>query len=201
VVNILGVEQQATSTVGNGFNITPVATGRISGTGFVIDGSGLVVTNDHVVDDSSYKYFVVLADGTQYDAMILGQDKFDDVALLKINASGLVPAKLGDSDNLETGQSVFAIGNSLGRYQDSVTRGVISGLGRGITVDPNSPTMHNWIQTDAAISTGNSGGPLVNMAGEVVGMNTLIDTQGEALNFAIPINTIKDSISQLQTFG
>jgi len=202
VVNILGLPQPvAASGTGSGITVTPVPQGQISGTGFVIDGSGLVVTNDHVVSDDAFRYLVVLSDGTQYNATILGQDKYDDVALLKIDASSLVPAKLGDSDSLETGQTVFAIGNSLGRYQDSVTRGVVSGLGRGITADPSSPTMHNWIQTDAAISSGNSGGPLINMAGEVVGMNTLMDMQGEALNFAVPINTIKDSINQLKTFG
>lgn len=201
VVNVLGVQQQASSTPSDGITAVPVNSGRISGTGFVIDASGLVVTNEHVVEEAGYKYFVVLADGTQYAASILGQDKFDDVALLKIDAKGLVPAKLGNSDSLETGQSVFAIGNSLGRYQDSVTRGVVSGLARGVTVDPNSPTMHNWIQTDAAISVGNSGGPLINMAGEVVGMNTLIDTEGQGLGFAVPINAIKDSIDQLEKFG
>ncbi|HVY68131.1 MAG TPA: trypsin-like peptidase domain-containing protein [Patescibacteria group bacterium] len=175
----------------------------VSGTGFVYDASGLIVTNDHVVDDTSLDYTVILPDGSQYPATILGHDKYDDVALLKISASGLVPARLGDSAALETGQTVFAIGNSLGRYEDSVTRGVVSGLERYVQepTGTDRPAMHNWIQTDAAINLGNSGGPLIDLAGEVIGMNTLIDTQGSSLGFAVPINTVKDAISQLQTFG
>ena len=177
----------------------------VSGTGFVIDASGLVVSNNHVVQDTKLKYYVVLPDGSQYDAKILGQDKFNDVALLKIEASGLTPAKLGNSDDLETGQTVFAIGNSLGIYQNSVTRGVVSGLGRAIDLsasqlDPQ-PRLQNLIQTDASINLGNSGGPLVNLAGEVVGMNTLVDRLGEGLGFAVPINAVKDSISELKSFG
>ena len=121
--------------------------------------------------------------------------------MLKIDANNLTPANLGDSDALETGQSVFAIGNSLGKYEYTVTRGVVSGLGRAVDVSQNTPRLHNLIQTDAAINPGNSGGPLINLAGEVVGMNTLIDTGGSGLGFAIPVNTIKDAVQQLKTFG
>jgi S1-C subfamily serine protease len=200
VVNILGKPKvQPQSSI-----LSVTANGQVSGTGFVVDSGGLVATNNHVVVDAALDYFVVLSDGTEYPAQVLGQDKYDDVALLKIQAAGLVAAHLGNSDNLETGQSVFAIGNSLGRYQNSVTRGVVSGLGRGINENGDgsgTPTMHNWIQTDAAINPGNSGGPLINMAGEVIGMNTLIDTQGSALGFAVPINIVDDAINQLKSFG
>jgi serine protease Do len=106
---------------------------------------------------------------------------------------------------LETGQSVFAIGDTLGRYQNTVTKGVVSGLGRSVDSADTGPGLHprheQLIQTDAAINPGNSGGPLINLNGEVVGMNTIIDTEGESLGFAIPINLIKSVVNQLQTFG
>jgi S1-C subfamily serine protease len=146
-------------------------------------------------------YTVVLGDGSEYPAKILNLDKFDDIALLQISASNLTPATLGDSDTLETGESVFAIGNSLGKYSYTVTRGVVSGLGRSVDVSEDADRLHNLIQTDASINPGNSGGPLINLAGQVVGMNTLIDTEGSGLGFAIPINTIKDAEMQLKTFG
>jgi len=197
VVDIIGVPANA------GTNATGDA---VYGTGFVVESSGLIVSNNHVVSDPSLNYTVILSDGSEYPAKVLGQDKFDDVALLQINAKNLTPAKLGNSDKLETGQSIFAIGNSLGEYQYTVTRGVISALGRAVDEGTDSTSqsgnrLHNLIQTDAAINPGNSGGPLVNLAGEVVGMNTLIDTSGASLGFAVPINTIKDAEQQLKTFG
>ncbi len=205
VVDILGV---STSTAVNLDDSAPTIQSQPQGdkgTGFVINADGLIVTNNHVVEDPGLQYTVMFNDGSEYPAKILGHDKYDDVALLKIDASNLPVAKLGDSGSLETGQSVFAIGNTLGRYQNTVTRGVVSGLGRSVdSADTSSgpqPRMEGLIQTDAAINPGNSGGPLINLAGEVVGMNTLIDTEGEALGFAIPINTIKDVVHQLQTFG
>jgi S1-C subfamily serine protease len=176
---------------------------QVSGTGFIIEQDGLIVTNNHVVSDADMDYFVVMSDGTEYPATVLGADKFDDIALLKITATNLIPAKLGDSDALETGQTVFAIGNSLGRYQSTVTKGVVSGLSRAVSPNEyqSQPTFHNWIQTDAAINLGNSGGPLINLAGEVVGMDTLVDTSGASLGFALPVNTLKDAVSQLKVFG
>ena len=202
VVNILGTPKQTTD---DSSSLSAGSTsGPVSGPGFIIEADGLVVTNNHVVEDSSLNYFVIFSDGVQYPAQVLGQDRYDDVALLKIQATGLTQAHLGNSDALETGQTVFAIGNSLGKYQNTVTRGVVSGLGRGINEngdDSGTPTMHNWIQTDAAINLGNSGGPLVNMAGEVVGIDTLIDASGSSLGFAVPVNAVKDSVSQLKIFG
>ena len=203
VVNILGIPGTSTPaslSAGSGDGST---SGEVAGTGFIINSDGLIVTNNHVVSELGYNYLVTLADGTSYPATILGQDKFDDIALIKISATGLTAADLGDSSTLETGQTVFAIGNALGQYQDTVTRGVVSGLQRGINEsnDSSKPTTHNWIQTDASINLGNSGGPLINSNGQVIGMDTLIDPQGDSLGFAIPINTIKDAVQQLQTFG
>ena len=201
VVNIIGVQNLAPDTQApNEPNISSVPN-EVLGTGFVLERSGLIISNNHVVEDPNMSYTVVLSDGTQYPAKILNLDKFDDIALLQINANNLTPANLGDSDSLETGQSVFAIGNSLGKYGYTVTRGVVSGLGRAVDVSSDSPRLHNLIQTDAAINPGNSGGPLINLAGQVVGMNTLIDTEGSGLGFAIPVNVIKDAVMQLKTFG
>jgi S1-C subfamily serine protease len=201
VVNIIGVENQATGTESSADPATSASPDEVLGTGFVLDSSGLIVSNNHVVEDPTMNYTVVLGDGSEYPAKILNLDKFDDIALLQISAPNLTPAMLGDSDSLETGQTVFAIGNSLGKYSYTVTRGVVSGLGRNVDVSEDSDRLHNLIQTDASINPGNSGGPLINLAGQVVGMNTLIDTEGSGLGFAIPINTIKDAEMQLKTFG
>jgi serine protease Do len=176
----------------------------VSGTGFVFSSDGYIVTNEHVVDDQANTYSVVFADGSSKPATVLGRDKFNDIALVKIDAKSLTAAALGDSNGLETGQTVFAIGNSLGKYQNTVTRGVVSGIGRAVTVgsqDAPKPRLQNLIQTDASINPGNSGGPLINMAGEVVGMNTVQETGAEGVGFAVPINTIKDSVNQLKTLG
>lgn len=176
----------------------------INGTGWIYSADGLIVSNSHVVEQEDTDYSVVFADGKEYKAKVLGLDKFADVAVLKIELQNLPAEALGDSDGLETGQTVFAIGNSLGRYQNTVTRGVVSGLGRlvniGSVLDPR-PRMQNLIQTDAAINPGNSGGPLVDMSGKVVGMNTVIDRTGEAVGFAVPISVIKKSVDQLLTLG
>jgi len=204
VVNIFGVQNRATSSPDSSgapsisSNAPP---SEVLGTGFVLDSLGTIASNNHVVEDPNMNYTVILSDGSEYPAKVLYLDKFDDIALLQIDAPNLTPANLGDSDSLETGQTVFAIGYSLGKYQFSVTRGVVSGLNRGVDISGGSPRLHNLIQTDAAISSGNSGGPLVNLAGQVVGMNTLIDTEGSNLGFAISINTIKDAVQQLKTFG
>ncbi len=192
VVSIVGVSK-------NGFE-------QISGTGFIIDSTGYIVSNSHVVQDnqSTFDYSVIFADGSKYSASIAGVDKYNDIALVKIDRSNLAAIKLGNSDTLETGQTVFAIGNSLGKYQNTVTRGVVSGLGRDISVgsvlNPR-PRLQNLVQTDAAINPGNSGGPLINISGEVIGMNTLIDTEGQGLGFAVPINMIKDAVAQLRATG
>lgn len=175
------------------------------GTGFIISSDGYVVSNSHVVNDKEAAYSVVFADGQEHKAKVVGMDSYADIALLKIEGNNLPAAVLGDSNGLETGQSVFAIGNSLGRYQNAVTRGVVSGLGRDVSLDDENnnprPRLKNLIQTDASINPGNSGGPVVNMLGEVVGMSTLVDRAGEGIGFAVPINEIKQVIPQLKTLG
>lgn len=206
VVDIVGVSPGIKVVIGGDKNAPEQqdSVTSVEGTGFIIDKSGLIVSNNHVVQNSSLVYTVILADGTRYPAKVVGLDKFDDIALLKIEAQNMPAIKFGDSSALETGQSVFAIGNSLGRYQNTVTRGVVSGLGRTLDVasyEDNLPRMQQLIQTDAAINPGNSGGPLINMAGEVVGMNTVIDQGGSSIGFAIPSSMIKDVVQQLQTFG
>jgi len=198
VVSINGLR----TYVGRG-NSTPIIE-PLEGTGFIYSKDGLVVSNSHVVQSENTEYFVVLGDGKEYRAKVLGLDKYNDVGVLKIDAPGLTPAVLGNSADLETGQSVFAIGNSLGRYQNTVTRGVVSGLGRTVSIgtpDDPRPRFQNLIQTDAAINPGNSGGPLVNMAGEVIGINTLVDRTGEGVGFAVPVSAIRDSVNQLLAFG
>lgn len=202
VVNILGLSKSVPTVPSFGVSISVPVNTEISGTGIILEANGLIVTNNHVVEDLNMDYWVILADGKRFPAKVLALDKFDDVAFIKIESSGLTPAVLGDSDALETGQTVFAIGNSLGRYQNSVTRGVVSALGRALSeADGSAPRIHNLIQTDAAISNGNSGGPLINLAGEVVGLNTLMDTGGYSLNFSIPINIVKESLQQVKDFG
>lgn len=202
VVNILGLSKSVPTVPSVGISINVPQNAEVSGTGLVMESDGLIATNNHVVEDLNMNYWVILADGKRFPAKVLAQDKFDDVAFVKIETTGLVPAALGDSDALETGQTVFAIGNSLGRYQNSVTRGVVSALGRALSeADGSAPRIHNLIQTDAAISNGNSGGPLINLAGEVVGLNTLMDTGGYSLNFSIPINIVKEALQQVKAFG
>lgn len=176
----------------------------LRGTGIVYGSDGLIVSNSHVVEDKDVEFWVEFADGKLYPAKVLGMDKYSDVGLLKIEAKNLLGITLGNSDNLETGQTVFTIGNSLGRYQNTVTKGVVSGLGRmlslGTPTNPK-PRYQNLIQTDASINPGNSGGPLINMSGEVVGINTAVDRTGESVGFSVPINVVKKSVSELLVFG
>jgi serine protease Do len=198
VVNIIGdIKPSATESI-------KLQAGEVSGTGFVWSKDGYIVTNQHVVENQDGQYSAVFSDGTSFPAKVVGRDKYSDVALLKIEANNLTSVTLGDSDGLETGQSVFAIGNSVGKYQNTVTRGVVSGLFRAISVNAQgtaAPRLQNLIQTDASINPGNSGGPLINMVGEVVGMSTAIDTTAQGIGFAVPVNVIKTSVEQLRTLG
>ncbi len=173
-----------------------------AGTGVIVSADGYILTNKHVVDGAK-TISVVLDDGTSYEGVkIAATDPNNDIAFLKIaDASGLTPATLGDSKTLSVGQQVLAIGNAMGQYQNTVTFGVISGLGRTITaadsMGQNSETLSDMIQTDAAINSGNSGGPLVNAAGEVIGINTATSSAAENMGFAIPISAVKGMLSQL----
>ncbi len=168
------------------------------GSGFIITSDGLVLTNKHVVSDKTAEYTVVTHEGTKYPAKVKTIDPVNDVAFLEIEAEDLPTVELGDSDTLQVGQTVIAIGNPLGQYPNTVTKGIVSGKGRAITaggiLGQTPERLENVIQTDAAINPGNSGGPLINIDGQVVGINTAIDLQGQLIGFAIPINEIKESI-------
>jgi serine protease Do len=174
------------------------------GTGFIISSDGLILTNKHVVSDEEAEYTAITNDDKKYDAKILATDPFLDIAVLKIEAIDLPIVELGDSDKLELGQTVIAIGNSLGEYKNTVTKGVISGIGRRIEAGDNRgglEVIEEAIQTDAAINPGNSGGPLVNLAGQVIGINTAMSQQGQLIGFSIPINTAKQDIESVKANG
>ena len=163
------------------------------GTGIIIDEDGYILTNSHVVSDGTAETISVgLSDGRELEGKVLWNDKSIDLAIVKIDATGLTAAELGDSDDINIGSYAVAIGNPLGLdFERSVTAGVISGLNRTITVSDGSSetTMDSLIQTDAAINAGNSGGPLLNAKGQVIGINSAKAQNGEGLGFAIPINT------------
>lgn len=167
-----------------------------SGTGFVVTEDGLIVTNRHVVSESGSTYTIVFPNGDTYEAEVLDRDLTTDLALLQIEAEGLTPLALADSDEIVVGQSVIAIGNTLGEYSNTVTKGVISGLSRDL-----GGQYSGLIQTDAAINSGNSGGPLLNLDGEVIGINTAVDRSGEGIGFAIPINDAKSAIESVKEHG
>jgi serine protease Do len=174
------------------------------GTGFIVSSDGLIITNKHVVSDPRAEYTVYLNNGRKFKAEVLALHPTDDLALIKIPANNLPTLVLGDSDKVKIGQFVIAIGNALGEFQNTVSFGVISGLRRSITASDQSGNverLEGLIQTDAAINFGNSGGPLINLKGEVVGVNTAIAGGAENIGFAIPINRVKKMIEEVKTKG
>jgi S1-C subfamily serine protease len=175
------------------------------GTGFIISADGYIVTNKHVASDEQAEYTVLMNDGVSLPAKVLARDPLNDLAVLKIDAKKKVPfAELGDSANLKVGQSVIAIGNALGEFRNTVSTGVISGLARSITAGGagvETEQLIGVIQTDASINPGNSGGPLLNIAGQVIGINTAIAQGAQNIGFAIPINEIKNSIENVKKTG
>jgi len=181
-----------------------VYTQQTGGTGFIITSDGLVVTNKHVVGDEEAEYSVITADGVSYPAEVLSLDPINDLAVLRVEADNLPIVELGDSESLQIGQTVIAIGNALNEYQNTVTTGVISAVNRSIVAGDmtgNSEELENMIQTDAAINPGNSGGPLVDLSGRVVGINTAIDVEAANIGFAIPINQAKSAIESVIANG
>ena len=191
-----------------GFNFPQQQKGIIEqdiASGFIISTDGLIVTNKHVVNDIQASYKVITKDDKTHEIQKIYRDPVNDLAILKIETDGLKPIEMGDSDNLKVGQFVIAIGTALGEFRHTVTTGVISGLGRGITA--GSPfegyveRLDNVIQTDAAINPGNSGGPLLNSAGQVIGVNVATAARGENISFAIPINVIKAAIENFNQTG
>ena len=176
------------------------------GTGFIVSEDGLILTNKHVVLDKEADYTVFTNDGRKFPAKVLAIDPVEDLAVLKIEQENNTPfpvLKLGNSDSLEIGQAVIAIGNALAEFRNTVSTGVISGLGRKITASGGGfvETLEDVIQTDAAINKGNSGGPLLNLKGEVIGINTAMAINAQSIGFAIPINKAKKDIEQVKTIG
>ncbi|MEH2162176.1 MAG: HhoA/HhoB/HtrA family serine endopeptidase [Nostoc sp.] len=172
---------------------------RGSGSGFIINSSGQIVTNSHVVDGAD-TVTVTLKDGRTFDGKVLGEDPVTDVATIKINANNLPTLAVGNSDALQPGEAVIAIGNPLG-LNNTVTSGIISATGRSSTDIGASDKRVDYIQTDAAINPGNSGGPLLNTRGQVIAMNTAIIRGAQGLGFAIPINTVQKIAQQLIATG
>ncbi len=173
-----------------------------SGSGFLIAKDGRILTNNHVVRDAS-EITVTLSDKRVFKAKVIGQDQATDVAVIQIKATGDLPVlPLGDSDRIRVGEYVMAIGNPLGELQGSVTAGIVSARGRSsLNIAGGAPDYQDFIQTDASINFGNSGGPLVNLRGEAIGINTAINAQGQGIGFAIPINLAKHIAEQLVASG
>lgn len=175
------------------------------GTGFIIDQNGTILTNKHVVSQEDAEYIVITSDNTRHEVEAVYRDPSNDLAIVKINANDLTPLELGDSDSLQVGQFVIAIGNALGEFSNTVTTGVVSGLGRGVTAGDTAgqfiTRLDDVIQTDAAINHGNSGGPLLNSAGQVIGINTAVSQDAQNIGFALPINAAKPIIDEFNRTG
>ncbi len=175
------------------------------GSGFIVRADGLIITNRHVIDSPDMRYKITLRDGREFDAKIISTDPILDLGVLKIDALNLPVVKLGNSDSLFVGQSVLAIGNSLAEFQNTVTMGIVSGLGRQVTAGDNfgagGEVLQSAIQTDAAINPGNSGGPLVTLSGQVVGVTTAVSREGQLIGFAIPINSVRKLIDGVIATG
>jgi len=175
------------------------------GTGFVVSDKGIIVTNKHVVSDSNARYNVVTKDGKKYEIRKIYRDLLLDLAIVQVDGSDMKALELGDSSKLKIGQSVIAIGNALGRFTNTVTTGVVSGLGRKVVAgDPFSgaaESLDNLIQTDAAINPGNSGGPLLNSAGQVIGVNVATTEGAQNIGFAVPINQVKAIVDEFVQTG
>lgn len=171
-----------------------------AGTGFFVRSNGYIATNKHVVPDANASYTVLLASGKQATGTVVWRSSTKDIAVLRISGSGYTPVTLGDSSSLKLAESVFAIGNALGQYNNSVSVGVISGLNRTIQAQNQSgavETLAGVIQTDAAINPGNSGGPLVDLAGNVVGINVAVAQGSQSIAFSIPINEVRSALTGL----
>jgi len=176
-----------------------------AGTGIIVGGNGLIMTNNHVISGAS-ELDVFTNDGKEYkNAKVVAADTVNDLAFLQIIASGLPAAKLGDSSSVKVGTEVIAIGNALGQYQNTVTQGIISGIGRPVQAGDQSggsvESLQNLFQTDAAINPGNSGGPLVDVRGNVIGINTAVASDAQGIGFAIPINEAKQELQSVQNSG
>ena len=174
------------------------------GTGFIVSPDGYIITNRHVVSDEDADYTVMINDGTKVEAKVLAIDTYLDIAIIKIEKDGLPYVNLGDSDNLKIGQTVIAIGNSLGEFRNTVSKGIVSGLKRNINAGDgmgSTELLEEVIQTDAAINPGNSGGPLLDLNGNVIGVNVAMAQGAENIGFSIPINQIKKVYESVKETG
>src|SRR3989338_447431 len=175
------------------------------GSGFVISKDGYVITSNHVVADTTADYTVIVDPEHKYPAKVLSRNPINDIAILKIEGKNLSCLTLGNSDNIELGEEVVAIGNPLGEFNDTLSAGIISGLSRYISAfggtDHQMQNLRGLIQTDAAINPGNSGGPLVNMKGQVIGINTAMIMGAQNIGFAIPVNYAKKDLHEVKKFG
>ncbi len=180
------------------------------GSGFIVSKDGLIVTNKHVVSDNGVKYQIITSTDKKYDVQKIYRDPLNDIAILKIDPSqnlgqDLKPVEMGSSSKLQVGQFAIAIGTALGEFRNTVTTGVISGLGRGITAGSDFAgyieQLDNVIQTSAAINPGNSGGPLLNSSAQVIGINTAVAISGQNIGFALPISVVKDSLKNFNENG
>jgi len=175
------------------------------GSGFVVHPDGLVLTNKHVVFDADAEYTVITTDLKEYSGKVISRDPINDIAVLKINAKGLPAVRLGNSSKLELGQTVIAIGNALGLFSNTVSKGIISGLSRKISASLGTggqmEHLRGVLQTDVAINQGNSGGPLIDLDGEVVGINTAIIYGAQNIGFSIPINWAKQDLEDIIKHG
>jgi serine protease Do len=208
-VNVTSTSQNTQGVFGYGLPQSE----QSAGTGIIITSAGLIITNRHVVPDGATIVSVTLADGTEIkDVSVIGRTNSSsslDVAFLKINdAQGktLVPAAIGDSSKVQVGDAVVAIGNALGQFQNTVTSGIVSGYGRSVQASSQGSgqsveNLDDLFQTDAAINEGNSGGPLVNLNGQVIGINTAIAGNAQNIGFAIPVNDVKGLIEQVEASG
>ena len=174
------------------------------GTGFVVSEKGIIVTNKHVVSQPGVKYSVLTKDEQKYEVKRIYRDPVSDLAIVQIDPNELGALELGDSSQLKVGQTAIAIGNALGRLTNTVTTGIISGLGRKVVAGDaygSTESLDNLIQTDAAINPGNSGGPLLNSAGQVIGVNVATTEGAQNIGFAIPINAVKSIVDEFVTKG
>jgi S1-C subfamily serine protease len=218
VVSVNVTSQTASPDISNFFSFGIGGTNgtteeQDSGTGIILSADGLIITNRHVIPDGTTSVSVTLSDGTTYNnVQVIGRTSDSDsldIAFLKIqnlNGKKLIPATIGDSSQMQVGDAVVAIGNALGQFQNTVTSGIISGYGRSISAsdsssDTTSENLVDMFQTDAAINEGNSGGPLVNLSGQVIGINTAIAGNAQNIGFAIPINDVVGLIKSVEQTG
>ncbi|MDO8496535.1 MAG: trypsin-like peptidase domain-containing protein [bacterium] len=175
------------------------------GSGFIVHPDGLLLTNKHVVFDADSEYTIITTDGSEYPGKVVSRDPINDIAVVKINMKGLPFVRLGNSSKLEPGQTVIAIGNALGMFSNTVSKGIISGLSRKISASLGTggqmEHLRGVLQTDVAINQGNSGGPLINLEGEVIGINTAIIYGAQNIGFSIPINWAKQDLEDIIKHG